>query len=248
MENIALQLYSIKELTSTDFLGTLKKVADIGYDGVEFAGYFNTSSKDVRKALDEYRLKAAGSHIGIGDLQENLEKIIDYSLEINSAYIICPGLPDEMRNSKDSYKRTAEQFNRIGEQCKKNGIQFGYHNHGIEFEKFDGEYGLDLLVQNTDPDHLFVELDTYWVEQAGLRAVDFIHKYKDRCSILHIKDMKSEADKRNTEIGSGIMDFKAITAAGKNYSVQWFTVEQEEFEIPQLESIEKSLKYLKEIL
>lgn len=248
MEKIALQLYSIKELTSTDFLGTLKKVADIGYDGVEFAGYFNTTSKDLKKALDEFGLQAAGSHIGISELQENLERTIEYSLEINSAYIICPGLPEEMRNSTDSYKRTAEQFNRIGERCKQSGIRFGYHNHGIEFQKFDGEYGLDLLVQNTDPDHLFVELDTYWAEHAGLHSTDFIHKYKERCSILHIKDMKSEANKRNTEIGSGIMDFKAITAAGKQYGVKWFTVEQEEYEIPQLESIEKSLKYLKEIL
>ncbi|OPA74558.1 hypothetical protein BVG16_22565 [Paenibacillus selenitireducens] len=248
MEKVALQLYSIKELTSTDFLGTLKNVADIGYDGVEFAGYFNTSAKDLRIALDQYGLQAAGSHIGISELEANLEKTIEYSLEINSAYIICPGLPEEMRNSTDSYKRTAELFNRIGERCKHSGLRFGYHNHGIEFKQFDGENGLDLLVNNTDPDHLFIELDTYWAEYAGLRSIDFIHKYKERCSILHIKDMKSEADKRNTEIGSGMMDFRAITAAGKQYGVNWFTVEQEEFEIPQLQSIGQSLKYLREIL
>ncbi|MEC0242436.1 sugar phosphate isomerase/epimerase [Paenibacillus dokdonensis] len=248
MENIALQLYSIKELTSTDFLGTLKKVAEIGYDGVEFAGYFGTSAADLKKTLDSIGLRAAGSHIGISDLSLQLDQTIEYSLEIGSPYIICPGLPEEMRESADSYKRTAESFDRIGERCKEHGIRFGYHNHGIEFQKFDGLTGLELLANHTQPDHLFLELDTYWAEHAGFRSVDWIETLKKRCRVLHIKDMKSEQDKRNTEIGSGIMDFQSITEAGKRYGVEWYTVEQEEYEIPQLESIGASLKYLRQIL
>ncbi|MCJ8014920.1 sugar phosphate isomerase/epimerase [Paenibacillus sp. KQZ6P-2] len=248
MENIALQLYSIKELTSTDLLGTLKKVADIGYDGVEFAGYFGTSAAELRNALDSYGLRAAGSHIGISDLTQQLDQTIEYSLTIGSPYIICPGLPEEMRESADSYKRTAEQLDRIGERCKEQGIRFGYHNHGVEFLKFEGLTGLEWLTQYTDPDHLFLELDTYWAEHAGFRSVDWIEAFKERCRILHIKDMKSEQDKRNIEIGSGIMDFVAITEAGKRYGVEWYTVEQEEFDIPQLDSIGASLRYLRQIL
>ena len=248
MGNIALQLYSIKELTSVDFLGTLKKVADTGYDGVEFAGYFGVSSKELKKALDDYGLQAAGSHIGIAELQLQLDQMIEYSLELNSPYMICPGLPEEMRDSVDSYKRTAELLDRIGERCKEQGIRLGYHNHAVEFLQFNGEYGLDLLVNHTQPQNLFVELDTYWVEHAGLRSVDFIHKYKDRCSILHMKDMKSLQDKTNTEVGSGIMDFQAIAAAAKAYGMEWYTVEQEAFDIPQLESIEKSLRYLRGVV
>lgn len=248
MGNIALQLYSIKELTSVDFLGTLKKVADTGYDGVEFAGYFGVSSKELKKALDDYGLQAAGSHIGIAELQLQLNQMIEYSLELNSPYMICPGLPEEMRDSADSYKRTAELLDRIGERCKEQGIRLGYHNHAVEFLQFDGEYGLDLLINHTQPQHLFVELDTYWVEHAGLRSVDFIHKYKGRCSILHMKDMKSLQDKTNTEVGSGIMDFQAIAAAAKAHGMEWYTVEQEAFDIPQLESIEKSLRYLRGVV
>ncbi|GIO65812.1 sugar phosphate isomerase/epimerase family protein [Paenibacillus sp. JTLBN-2024] len=248
MENIALQLYSIKELTSADFLGTLAKVAEIGYDGVEFAGYFGTSASELKKALDAHGLRAAGSHIGISDLQDGLDRTIEYSLTIESPYIICPGLPEEMRSSADSYKRTAEAFNRIGERCKEQGLRFGYHNHAVEFEKFDGLTGIELLARHTDPDHLFFELDTYWAEAAGFRSVDWIESLKERCSVLHIKDMKSGQDKRNTEIGSGIMDFKAIVETGKRYGVQWYTVEQEEFEMPQLESIKASLAYLRQIL
>lgn len=248
MERIALQLYSIKELTGADFLGTLEKVAKIGYDGVEFAGYFNTPAKDLKSALDSYGLKAAGSHVGIGELTNSLVNVIEYSKTIQSPYIICPGLPVEMRNSTEAYKKTAEVFNGIGQKCKDNGILFGYHNHDFEFEIFDGKHGLDILVENTDPDLLFVELDTFWVEYANLNSVDFINKYKERLKIVHIKEMKSKAEKVNTEIGSGIMDFKAITKTAKGYGTHWYTVEQEYFEMPQIESITQSLGYLRSIL
>ena len=248
MENIGLQLYSIKELTCVDFLGTLEKVAKIGYTGVEFAGYFDTPSKKLKKHLDNIGLKAAGSHIGIDALTQNLDSVIEYSLEINDPYVICPGLPGPMRDSVSAYKKTAELFNKIGQKCKDNGIQFGYHNHDFEFEQFEGQYGLDLLVNNSDPDLVHIELDTFWVEYCNLQSIDFINKYRERCSILHIKDMKSVYEKINTEIGKGIMDFKTITAAGKGYNVKWFTIEQEEFEIPQLQSIEESYNYLKSIL
>ncbi|MDB5053013.1 MAG: hypothetical protein JWM44_1063 [Bacilli bacterium] len=248
MEKIALQLYSIKELTALDFIGTLEKVAKIGYDGVEFAGYFNTSAKQLKKSLDEFGMQAAGSHVGIEALKNDLNQSIEYSLEINSPYVICPGLPEAMRDSADSWKRTAELFNEIGQRCNEQGIRFGYHNHDFEFQKFAGEYGLDLLVAYTQPDLLFIELDTYWVEFSGLKSVDFIEKYKQRCAILHIKDMKSLKDTRNTEIGQGIMDFKSITSLAKKQNIHWYIVEQEEFEIPQLESIAISLEHLRNMI
>jgi sugar phosphate isomerase/epimerase len=248
MEKIALQLYSIKELTEKDFLGTLKKVAEVGYAGVEFAGFFNTPARELRKVLDDLNLKAAGSHAGPDALKADLEALIEYALEIGNPYLIAPWMPEEMRNSADAYKRTGELFNQIGSKCKENGLKFGYHNHEFEFEKFGGEYGLDLLVANTQPDHLFIELDTFWVEYSGLKSVDFINKYKERCAILHIKEMMSLEQKVNTEIGKGIMDFKGITAAGKKYGAEWYTVEQEEFEIDQLQSIRESYGYLKGIL
>ena len=248
MNNIALQLYSIKELTQVDFLGTLEKVAKIGYNGVEFAGYFDTPAKVLKAKLDDLNLKAAGSHVGIDALDTKLDELIEYSLEINSPYLICPYLPVEMRNSVDAYKAIAEKFNRIGEKIRSNGLSFGYHNHDFEFEKFDGEHGLDLLFKYTDPSNLFVELDTYWVEFSGLNSVDFIEKYKERTKILHIKECNNLVEKKNTEIGKGIIDFKAITAAGKKYNTEWFTVEQEYFTIDQLQSIDESYNYLKGIL
>ena len=248
MENIGLQLYSIKELTQKDFPGSLRKVAELGYDGVEFAGYFNTPAADLRKILADAGLKSAGSHVGIDSLTHSLDQVLAYSLEINDPYIICPFLPTEMRNSLDAYKRTAEQFNKIGQKCKENHIRLGYHNHGFEFEKFDDRFGLDILFEYTQPDLLFMELDTFWVEYSGLRSVDVINQYKQRCPVLHIKDMKSMDEKINTEIGNGIMDFKEITALGKKYHVEWYTIEQEEFEKPYMQSVQEGLDYLRTIL
>lgn len=249
MRKVGLQLYSIKELTQEDLFGTLKKVANIGYDGVEFAGFFDAKASELKKVLDDLGLLVCGSHTGIEPLENELNKVIDYNLTIGNKYIICPGLPPHKRDSYDAYMRLAEQFNEIGEKCKDHGIQFGYHNHAIEFEQFNGQYGLDILLSNTDADLVHMELDTFWVEYAGLKSVDFMRKYpKQHSSLIHIKDMKSWDEKINTEIGNGVMDFVEITNLAKELGTKWYIIEQEEFERPQLESIEISLNYLRSIL
>lgn len=248
MEKIGLQLYSIKEVLAQDFLGGLEKLAKMGYDGVEFAGYYNTPAKELKKALDSFGLKVAGSHVGVKLLKESIEDVIEYSLEIGNPYVICPALPPDMRSSADDYKKTAELLNTYGEKCRKHNITFGYHNHDFEFNKYDGKFGLDILVENTQPENLIIELDTFWVEYCDLKSVDFIQKYGKRCSLLHIKDMKSWDNKINTEIGKGVMDFKEITSLGKKLGVDWYTIEQEEFEIPMMQSVEEGLNYLRSIL
>ncbi|WP_179133996.1 sugar phosphate isomerase/epimerase family protein [Halobacillus massiliensis] len=243
-----MQLYSLKDYTEKDFTGTLEKVAGAGYSGVEFAGYYNTSSKNLKKVLNQLGLKAAGSHIGIEDLENRLEEIIDYSLTIESPYIICPGLPESYRNSADAYKKTAEQLNRIGEKCRESGLLFGYHNHHVEFEQYGGKYGLDILAEHTGEENLFLELDTYWAEVCGIKSVDLMEKYKQRMKILHIKDMNNFDEKRNVEIGSGVLNFQEIVKTGKAQKIDWYTVEQEEFDKDPFLSIEESCQYLKSIM
>lgn len=248
MGKVGLQLYSIRELTQKDFFGTIEKVGKIGYDGVEFAGFFNAPAKELRKALDNSGLEACGSHTAIDLLTKNLEEVMDYNHEIGNSFIICPGIPENMRDSSDAWKRTADLFNEIGLKCKENGFQFGYHNHSVEFQLFNGEYGFDILAENTRADLVCLQIDTYWVEYEGLKSVDFMKKYHDRLPLIHIKQMKSFEDKRCTEIGKGVIDFKEIINLGKEYGTKWYIVEQEYFEIPYMQSIEESLQYLKSIL
>ncbi|MED4129356.1 MULTISPECIES: sugar phosphate isomerase/epimerase family protein [Shouchella] len=248
MPKIGLQLYSIKERCAEDFFGALEKVAEAGYDGVEFAGYYEKTSTDLYNTLKGIGLQAAGSHISIEQLESNLDQVIEYSHKIESPYIVCPGLPDSYRDNADAYKRTAELFTKIGDKTSEAGIAFGYHNHDIELKKFEGEYGLDLLFRYSDPKAVFMELDTFWLEATGLKSVDWIRKYKERVKLLHMKDMNNAQDLRNVEVGSGIMDFHAIHQTAKAYQVDWYTVEQEEFDKDEFVSIKESATFLQQLL
>lgn len=247
MEKIGLQLYSVKELSEKDFLGTLASVAKVGYDGVEFAGYFGTSAKELKKALDDGGIKACGSHISMEALDKDLDGMIAYSQEIVSPYIICPYLGGEWVGSADAWKRTAERFNVIGRKCVENRLLFGYHNHDFEFVKYGDKMAYDILVENTDPENLFLELDTYWVDFAGMDLSEFMDKYSKRIKLLHMKDRKSLEDKRNTEIGKGVMDIQAIVTAGKKLGAHWYIVEQEYFDIDPIRSIAESLHFMRDI-
>lgn len=248
MNKIGLQLYSVKELTEKDFLGTIQRVAHTGFDGVEFAGYYDTPAKEIKKVMDDNNIVSAGTHIGIEALLEDFNRIVDFEKELENPYIVVPYLGQQYRDSLDAMKKTTDIFNEIGAKLRTNDMQLYYHNHGFEFELLDGEYILDRLVFNTDPNNLHVELDTYWAEYMGLSSIDFIKKYGERCSMLHIKDMKSLEVKRNTIIGKGIMDFKTITALGKELGVKWFTIEQEQFEGDEFSEISEGYLYLKDIL
>ena len=248
MKHIALQLYSIRDLMQEDFVSTIKKVSEAGYTGVEFAGYYGIESGEVKKILDDNGLLAAGSHDSIDLLKKDLGRAIDYALEIGNKYIICPYYPEFVQGDADSFRRAGGLFNEIGEKCSKSGIRFGYHNHHFEFRNLDGQYGLDILLANTQPGLVFFEIDTYWVQYAGLNPVDVVEKYKERCPLLHIKEMKDNEEKVNTIIGKGIMDFKAIITSGKKYNVDWYVVEQEYFEDDLIESVKEGCKYLDSIL
>lgn len=247
MEKIGLQLYSVKELSEKDFLGTIAEVAKAGYDGVEFAGYFGISAKELKKALDANGLKACGSHLPIDALEKDLDGLIAFSHEIGSPYIICPYIGGNRVGNADAWKRTAEQFNAIGKKCVENNLLFGYHNHDFEFVKYGDKMAYDIMLEGTDPKNLFLELDTYWVHYAGMDLAGFMNKYSKRIKLLHMKDRISLEDKNNTEIGKGIMDIPAIVKAGKKLGAYWYIVEQEYFDIPAIRSITESLTYMRSI-
>ena len=243
---IGLQLWSIKEELEKDFKGTLKKVAEMGYDGVEFAGYGGLSSTELKTLLVDLGLKACGSHVSITELTENIDAVIEYSLEIGNKYIICPYAEF---NSKQDVLDLAAKLNVIGEKCKAKGLICGYHNHSHEFKKFEGEYILDLLYKETDAELVIAEIDTYWVEYAGVNVVDYIKKHAGRCQLIHIKDMEKTGDNiQSTEVGNGIMNFSPIIFEAEKQGATWLIVEQESFTKPLLESVEICYNNLKKLI
>jgi sugar phosphate isomerase/epimerase len=243
---IALQLYSIKDETEKNFTEALRKVAKIGYTGVEFAGYGGLSSSELKALLQELGLKACGSHVSLEELTKNIDSVIEYNLEIGNPYIICPWAA---YSNKEDYENMAKTLNALAIKCKAKGILFGYHNHGHEFQEFQGEYGLDIIYKETDSELVKAEIDTYWVQHAGLNPVEYIKKHAGRCDLIHIKDMEIvDGERRSTEVGNGIMDFKTIIKEAEGQGTKWLIVEQEFFNKSSLESVEIGYRNLKKLL
>lgn len=238
MRNVGLQLYSVRGAAEQNFLETLRNVADIGYDAVQFAGFFNTTADQVKQVLDEKQLRVAGSHTALDLLRgEKLKETIQYNQEIDNKLIICPYLPENKRDSMDSYKRTAEELNAIGKVCHEHGMAFGYHNHDFEFDALNGTTGFDLIFENTDPAFVKIELDCFWAIYAGHNPTKIIEKYDNRVVSLHIKDMiEADGKRRSTEIGFGKLNLKEFLKFAKSNCLDWLVVEQEDFDRDPMES------------
>ena len=250
MTKIGLQLYSVREAAGKDFLGTVRRVADMGYDGIQFAGFFDTPAKELKIVLDEKGIEPAGAHVSFDALKDNhLSETLEYNSEIGNDLLICPFLPEEVRKTGDDYKKVAEVLSKIGEKCKKQGFTFAYHNHDFEFKTFDGDTGFDLLFSHSDPEFVKVELDCYWATFAGLDPRSIIEKYNERVISLHIKDMKEvNGQKRSIEIGSGVLDIDGLLQVGNQFGVKWFVVEQEQFDGDPMESSKVNINHLKQIV
>lgn len=243
MENLGLQLYSVKEAAEKDLLGVLEQVAEMGYKGVQFAGFFSHSATEVEAKMDEVGLKAAGAHVQLSEFQDNFDELIAYHKEIDNKILICPFLPEEMRTTADDYKRTAKLFNEIGQKVKDAGFSFGYHNHAFEFDLFDGKTGFDILYENTDPELVKMELDCFWAVHAGQTPDKIMKQYSNRLFSLHLKDLIIEdGEPISTEIGNGVINVVELIEDGKSWNVDWFIVEQEDFKGDPLESAKQNAK------
>ncbi|WP_077623220.1 sugar phosphate isomerase/epimerase family protein [Sediminibacillus massiliensis] len=250
MTEIGLQLFSVREKTEKDLVGTIRKLASYGYDSLQFAGFFETPAEELRAVLEEEKVKVAGVHTGLHQLQgSELEQTLQFNETIGNDLLICPVLPKQMRGTGDDYKQTAERLNEVGEECRKAGFTFGYHNHNWEFEQYGGKTGFDLLFENTDPELVKMELDCYWASYAGHDPAEIMEKYKNRCISLHLKDMKMESgNKTSTEIGTGILDLNQFIETGKRNGVGWFIIEQEDYDRNPMDVAKDNLENLKKQL
>jgi sugar phosphate isomerase/epimerase len=256
LDKIGVQLYSVRDKMQADFDGTLARVAGIGYKEVEFAGYFGRTGKQVRAAIDKNGLSAPSTHIQYDELDDKFPSVIETSKEIGLEYIVCPWIPEELRKSPDAWKQVADKFNRCGEQTKKAGMQFGYHNHWFEFLKTaDGKLPYDELLRLCDPNLVKMEMDLCWISVAGADPVQYFKKYPGRFPLVHVKDVKTlpqvtTGGAQNfgdtvdlTEVGSGTIDWKRIFAHSEEAGIKHYIVEHDHPKQP-FESIATSYKYL----
>jgi sugar phosphate isomerase/epimerase len=246
---VSLQLYTVRDLTAKDFAGSIKEVAKIGYRNVELAGFGNLkTAAEVKKVLDDNGIKVSGAHAAIDQLEKDLPRILDEAESFNNTHLICPYMPEERRKDAAGWKQVAKILSGIGRSCHDRGIDFAYHNHSFEFQQFDGKYGFDILWENSDPNYLKSELDTYWVQHGGADPVGYINKLQNRVLLLHLKDMAPGPDRKFAPVGTGILDFKGIIAAAEKYGVRNGAVEQDNcYETPPLEAIKISFENLKKL-
>ncbi|MBS4199880.1 sugar phosphate isomerase/epimerase [Bacillus sp. FJAT-49732] len=245
---VAVQMYTLRDESAQDFAGTLKKVADLGFDGVEFAGYGGLDVKEVRALLDEYGLKAASSHVGLDDLKSNLAKVIEEQKILGSNFIVCPYLMPDQRSEQD-YKELIPFLEKAGEECRKEGITLCYHNHDFELDRLsDGRTALESIFDDVSSENLETEFDIYWLTKAGENPVEWIKKYQNRTPLVHLKDMTTDDEKFFAELGTGGVDIEAVLNIGDEANVQWYVVEQDVSRKTPFESIEISINYLKEKL
>lgn len=244
---IALQMYTLRNESKNDFIGTLKAVAKIGYAGVELAGTYGVPPKELSKVLDGLGLKRAGGHCGVEALEKELSKVVEEYKTLKSAFITIPGLPATYTESADAWKRTAAILTEVGTTLKREGIQLSYHNHNHEFKQFDGKYALDILYENSDPAALHAQIDTYWVQYANVDPVAYMRKVKNRLSLVHIKDMADDEKRSFTEIGEGVLDWDGIFAVAGEAKAKWLIVEQDSCARPPLESVKLSFENLKKM-
>ncbi len=239
---VALELYTVRDETKRDFAGTLRRVAQIGYTAVEFAGYGNLTAQEMSALLAETGLYPVSTHLGLDALQDSqLDASIRYCLDIGCPNIVLPWLPNEWR-TQEGMQALAPRLNTIGQRCQEYGITFGYHNHNFEFTRVDEAYLLDHLLQATNPSLVKIEMDVYWAAYAGVDPVEYLQTHADRIALIHLKDMA--ADRSMTEVGKGILDMQHICEFAQVRGL-WGIVENDYPQLPSLESARISLEYFR---
>jgi len=248
---VALQLYSVREDCAKDLVGTLKAVAEMGYEGVEFAGYHGRSAQELRKILDDLGLKVAGTHTGIDTLRgDELKKTIEFNQILGNKFLIIPWIGEEWRRTKDDWLRFADFLNELAEKVKPEGMFVGYHNHHFEFQqKFDGQTLWDILFSATKPE-VVMQLDTGNAMHGGVSAdeiLEILKRYPGRAKTIHLKEFSSTNPK--AVLGEGEVKWKEVlTLCDTVGGTEWLIIEQESYAYAPIECVRKCLENLKAIM
>ena len=259
---IGLQLYTVRDAMGKDPLGTLQKVAQIGYNSVENATYtgsekfYGMDAATYKKVLNENGLVANSGHYRLGEEQEkgadvngtilhDWQRAVDDASTVGLKYMVCAYLSTYERGDLDHYKKLADIFNKAGETCRKSGIQFCYHNHDFEFQAQNAVFPYDILLEKTDKNNVKMEVDLYWVKKAGQDPLALFQKHPGRFPLWHVKDMSKEADQSFAAVGTGIIDFKTIFQHKDQAGMKFFFVEQDKCPGSPFDSITQSYKFIR---
>ncbi len=241
LKPIGLQLYSVREALAEDFEGTIRRVADMGYVGVEPYGGLPADLATAGQLFKELDLQVFNSHVGFPE-GEGEQALLDIAEAFNLSRVAIAYLPAEMFETVDGIKGVCEKLNQANVFAKANNLSLGYHNHWWEFKQLEGQDTLDLMMAELDDD-VFFEVDTYWVEVGGLNTIDFLNKVGKRAPLLHIKDGSLDKADDMLAVGEGKMPVPEIVAATVD-TAEWYIVELDRCATDMIEAVEKSYTYL----
>ena len=252
-------MYTLRNDIAKDPKGTIQKVAALGYKEVETFGYrdgkfFGMSPSEFKSFLKSVDLKSPSGHYVPGGFfmaenwQEKWKPLVADAKTVGQEYVTIPYLEDTYRKSADQYKTLAEKLNEAAKITKDAGLKLAYHNHDFEFKDLGGQSGFDILLNKTDPKLVDFELDLFWAVKAGHNPVDLFKASPGRYAMWHVKDMDNSEKKTFTEVGNGTIDFKTIFANEKVSGMKYYFVEQDVCPGPPVESISKSIDYIRKNL
>ncbi|GIO13095.1 xylose isomerase [Cohnella xylanilytica] len=245
---IGAQLYTVREFTKTpeSLKETLLRVKEIGYAAVQVSAIGPIRPEVVKELADEAGLAICATHVGFDRLRGQLDEVVREHKLWNCRYVGLGSMPPEYRDSKEGYEKFVRETAPIARRLHEEGLQFVYHNHRFEFARIDGtRTGMDILLEDTDPDAFGIELDVYWAQAGGGSPDVWVRKVKGRMAVVHLKDMEIVKDQAVTaELGEGNMDVSGIVRACRDTGVEWYVVEQDDCRRDPFESLAISYRRL----
>ncbi|MHA6482293.1 sugar phosphate isomerase/epimerase family protein [Paenibacillus sp. strain BS8-2] len=243
-EKIAVQLYTLREECAKDFPTVLREISQIGYAGVQFAGFHGHDPKALKSILDETGMKAAGLHVSLSEVVEHTNELADAAEALGTIDVICPAIAHELRN-EEGYKGVRAALNAAAGKLAERGIRVSYHNHAFEFEtEVSGMDALAYLLEPVSDNDILAELDVYWLKKAGHDPVTYFEPYSGRMPIVHLKDMTDDEEGTYAPVGEGLLAFAPIIEWGENNGVEWYVVEQDVCKTDPIECITTSYNNL----
>jgi sugar phosphate isomerase/epimerase len=245
IDDVGIQLYTVRKEMLEDPVTTLKKLAKIGFKEIESArsekgNYYGLAPKEIKKIASDLGMNIRSGHVHVDN---DWKKSIQEATETGQEYIISAVLPSRGQTI-EHYQESADEFNKLGEECKKANLSFGYHNHDTEFETVNGKILYDILLDRCDPSLVKMEMDLGWVVASGHDPFVYFNKYPDRFPLWHLKDV-SVAEKKSVEFGKGQLDIVGLLKQAKKAGMRYYFVEQEDYATNAFESMEYDFNYLK---
>jgi sugar phosphate isomerase/epimerase len=245
------QLFMVRRQAPKDLAGVLRAIRQIGYTQIElYPIVYSHPAPELRRIVQDAGLSSASAHFDY----DGFESKIDYGHQLGLEYMVCPMLPKNLWTSAEGFREAAAKFNTWGKQVHDAGMTFGFHNHDYEFKPQGNTTGFAELMQHTDPALVKLELDLYWLTQAGQDPAAMLSKYANRARLVHLKDRKPNAptsydmeatSEHFTEIGKGTVQWPALLSQAHKQGIKYAFVDQDETSEPVLESLKESYTYLR---